>query len=110
MSTFKCRCGKYVMKSGVNRHLRTNKHRRWVKTKECGVCYETGNEFVECRQCQNMVCTECVRHFTRNRCPYCRKPNFTESLPERLPESLPEHLPPFFRFGYSEDEMRLYAA
>ncbi len=70
---FKCGCGSNIVKYGITRHIKTNKHQKWLnQPKECGVCYETQDKFVECRQCHNTLCTTCIDRLVRKRCPYCR--------------------------------------
>jgi hypothetical protein len=39
--------------------------------RDCTICYITRNYFNSCRQCNNEVCSNCVKHL-KKKCPFCR--------------------------------------
>ncbi|SNW62564.1 Tetratricopeptide repeat protein [Orpheovirus IHUMI-LCC2] len=53
---------------------------------ECKICYGTLRLSMECLNCNNLYCKECITQWTvnNNKCPFCRK-----SIVDKLRENIP---------------------
>ena len=63
---------------------------------QCIICLEIAKKAMECEQCNNLMCEECITILKKRECPSCRKFNFAVKpsvLARRMIGSMPAECP-----------------